>query len=129
MGWGLAALAVGKGISGFLSAKAGEGASKDAAKMEQLMTEESVRRLETDQLRDKSMLDVLQHGGGFSGKSVSNQLYTQEFLRLQQEEVDWLKLVGQSRYDARKAEAKAYKYQGYGSLAGTATSAYTAYKK
>lgn len=129
MGWLLAGMTVAKGVSDFVGAKAGEGAAKDAAKMEQLMTEESVRRLETDQLRDKSMLDVLQHGGGFSAKSVSNQLYTQEFLRLQQEEVDWLKLVGQSRYQARKAEAKAYKYQGYGSLANTATSAYTAYGK
>jgi len=90
------------------------------------MTEEEVQRLETSQATERSYLDVLQYGSGFSGQSISQQLYREEFERLQQEEVDWLKLVGQSKYDAAKATQKAYKYQGISSLVsagfGAATS-------
>ena len=115
MGWG----SVLGGIGDFLGAKEGEKAAKKSARMERKMTEEEVKRLEVDQKRERSMLDVLQYGGGFSGESVSNELYRQEFSRLQQEEVEWLKLVGQSRYEARKAEQKAYKYAGYSALGRT----------
>lgn len=112
MGWG----DVLGGVGDYFGAKAGEKAAKDAAKMEQEMTREQVARLQTDQVSARSQLDVLQFAGGFSGESVSNQIYAREFERLQQEEVDWLKLVGQSRYDARKAEAKAYKFQQYAAV-------------
>jgi hypothetical protein len=113
MGWG----DVLGGIGDFLGAKEGEKAAKKAARMERKMTEEEVRRLEYDQASARSMVDVIIGGTGFTKDSVSHQLYREEFERLQKEEVDWLKLVGQSRYDARKAEQKAYKYQGYASLA------------
>lgn len=119
MGWG----DVLGGIGDFLGAKEGEKASKKAARMEKQMTEEQVQRLETDQARERSMLDVLQYGGGFSGESVSNQLYREEFQRLQTEEVEWLKLVGQSKYEARKAEQKAYKFAGYAAIGKTIGSA------
>lgn len=115
MGWG----DVLGGIGDFLGAKEGEKAAKKSARMERKMTEEEVKRLEVDQARDRSYLDVLQYGGGFAGDSVSNRLYAEEFERLQTEEVEWLKLVGQSRYDAAKATQKAYKYSGYSALART----------
>ena len=112
MGWG----DVLGGVGDFFGAKAGEEAAKDAAKMEQTMTREQVKRMEEQNIRDLSQLDVLQYAGGFAGDSVTNQIYKREFERLQQEEVDWLKLVGQSRYDAQKATAKAYKFGQYAAI-------------
>ncbi len=115
MGWG----DVLGGIGDYFGAKEGEKAAKKAARMEKKMTEEEVKRLEVSQEGERSYLDVLQYGSGFSGQSVSQNLYREEFERLQQEEVDWLKLVGQSRYDAQKAQQKAYKYQGYAAIGRT----------
>jgi len=105
MGWG----DVLGGVGDFLGAKEGEKAAKKAARMERKMTEEEVQRLETSQATERSYLDVLQYGSGFSGQSISQQLYREEFERLQQEEVDWLKLVGQSKYDAAKATQTLWK--------------------
>ena len=51
----------------------------------------------------------------------------EEFTRLQREEVEWLKLVGASRYNQQQARQDAYRYQGiagaFGDLAGIARSA------
>jgi hypothetical protein len=111
MGWG----SIASGIGGFFAADKAQDAAEESALMVQKMNREQERRLSENQAIDRSALDVLQYSGGFSGDSVSNQIYRRQFERLQKDELDWLKLVGQSRYDAAQAEVDMYGMQKLGS--------------
>lgn len=111
-------------VSGLMGSSKAADAAKDAKRLEKKMTREQMERLGRDQERDRSMVDVLQAASGFSAESVSSQAYRQEFVRLQGEEMEWLKLVGASRYNQQAAKQDAYKFQGiagaFGDVAGIA---------
>ena len=126
-----AAVSAVAGVGGLVSGLLGSGKAADAAKkakrLEKKMTREELKRQGVEQERDLSYVDTLQAASGFSAESVSSQTYRQEFTRLQREEVEWLKLVGASRYNQQQARQDAYRYQGiagaFGDIAGIAKSA------
>ena len=109
---GAASSIIGVGASLYGSSKAAD-AADDAARVERKMTMEQTNRLSGQQARDKSKAEVLVNAGGFSAASTTNEIYMREFERLQDEEMDWLQLVGASRYNAKKDQADAIRLGGY----------------
>lgn len=120
MGWAAVSAVTGVAslISGLSGASKAARAAKKAARLERQMTGVQVKRLEYDQARDLSKVDVLQSAGGFHQTSNTQTTYRDEFQRLQREEVDWLKLVGASRYNQQMAQADMYKSTGIANALG-----------
>ncbi len=131
MPWAIASAVAGgvSLVSGLMGSRKASRAANKAARLERVMTGEEVKRLRVDQVRGMSQVSLLQASSGFADTSVSAQAYKTEFGRLQQEEVDWLKLVGSSRYNQQKSRADAFMAEGIGRAAGDVVSIFSALEK
>ena len=89
----------------------------DLAKLE---TEEQARRLEKRQARAAGLLRAQAAASGLDPDSTTLELYEQEFLSTQQEELDWLRRTGYRRAENIREQgefAKASGQQaGFGSI-------------
>lgn len=95
-------------------------ASKRAAAMEREATEEAVRVAREENRRAEAMARARAAASGLSG--VTSELYIDALVQSGREDIDWLKKVGVSQYEARLEEGQsAYRQaqsQMWGSIGG-----------
>jgi hypothetical protein len=103
-----AAVNLASGISGYLggqsAAKAAERAAKEQARLDALHTQEMVKRMEYENIREQSLAASRSAASGIGGATMD--MYLDEMERVGVEEVDWLKKVGAARYSATVEEGK-----------------------
>jgi hypothetical protein len=115
MPWAVASTVVGvaKLGAGLYGSSKAQKAAKKAARFEKKMTKEELGRLYRQNAKDEASVIARQNASGFSPTGGTQQAYMEEFKRLQGEVVEWLKLVGASRYNAQRDKADAIEYAGY----------------
>lgn len=97
----------GSAASALQQAKAGKQAKKIAAQnaaMEAAQTREEEKRMRAEQARQQSLARARASASGVGGQSTN--IYMDALAKAGEEEIDWLKKVGASKYDKALTEGR-----------------------